>query len=255
MKEALLYNRLEGERVRCALCAHRCLIAEGARGICQVRENRAGALYTRVYGLLATQAVDPIEKKPLFHFLPGSRSYSIATVGCNFHCTFCQNADISQMPRETGAVAGRYTPPEAVVEAARRSGCRSIAYTYTEPTVFFEYTLDVAHLARYSPRPGTVSERRMLDDVPEREKWRRFRMLEDLQEKIATDIHSRYMNRTVDVLFEVKNKRRWQGRTPTNKLVFVESEGDLLGQVRPVKIQWTGPWSMLGVLATEPPGK
>jgi len=148
MKEALLYSKLEGERVRCALCAHRCLIAEGGRGICQVRENRAGALYTRVYGLLATQAVDPIEKKPLFHFLPGSRSYSIATVGCNFRCAFCQNADISQMPRETGAVAGRYTPPKAAVEAAQRSGCRSIAYTYTEPTVFFEYTLDVARLAQ-----------------------------------------------------------------------------------------------------------
>ncbi len=115
--------------------------------------------------------------------------------------------------------------------------------------------LDVAHLARYSPRAGTVSERRMTDDVPEREKWRRFRMLEDLQSRIAAGIHSTYLERTVDVLFEGKNKHRWQGRTPTNKLVFVESERDLHGQVLPVRIQWAGPWSMLGVLVDQQPGE
>ena len=109
-----------------------------------------------------------------------------------------------------------------------------------------ELTLDVAHLARYSPRAGTVSARRMADDVPDEEKWRRFRLLEELQEQIATEIHARYLGQTVPVLFEEKVKNRWKGRTPTNKLVFVESQEDLRGQVRDVTINWTGPWSMIG---------
>ncbi|MCC6147113.1 MAG: tRNA (N6-isopentenyl adenosine(37)-C2)-methylthiotransferase MiaB [Anaerolineaceae bacterium] len=113
--------------------------------------------------------------------------------------------------------------------------------------------LDVVHLARYSPRTGTVSERRMPDDVPEHEKWRRFRLLEELQEGIAAEISAGYLGRTVRVLFEEKRKGRWQGRTETNKLVFVESDVNLRGQVRPVKISWTGPWSMLGSIGGAPP--
>ena len=109
-----------------------------------------------------------------------------------------------------------------------------------------ELKLDVAHLARYSPRPGTVSARRMPDDVSEEEKWRRFRLLEDLQEGIASEIHARYLGQTVAVLFEEQVKERWKGRTPTNKLVFAPAQEDLRGQVRPVKIDWTGPWSMIG---------
>jgi tRNA-2-methylthio-N6-dimethylallyladenosine synthase len=108
--------------------------------------------------------------------------------------------------------------------------------------------LDVAHLARYSPRPGTVSARKMEDDVPDEEKWRRFRLLEELQEGVATQIHAAYLGRQTPVLFEEKVKRRWRGRTETNKLVFVETEQDLTGQVLPVKINWTGPWSMIGEL-------
>ena len=109
--------------------------------------------------------------------------------------------------------------------------------------------LDVAHLARYSPRQGTLSERTMPDDVPEKEKWRRFRLLEDLQEGIAAEIHAKYLGQNVEVLFEDKVKQRWRGRTPTNKLVFVETEQNLLGKILPVKINWTGPWSMIGELA------
>jgi tRNA-2-methylthio-N6-dimethylallyladenosine synthase len=110
--------------------------------------------------------------------------------------------------------------------------------------VLSDLKLDVAHLARYSPRPGTVAERRMPDDVPEEEKMRRFRLLEDLQEKIVDEINARYLGRTVEVLFEEKVKGRWKGRTPTNKLVFVESDDDLLGKILPVSVTWTGPWSM-----------
>jgi pyruvate formate lyase activating enzyme len=147
MKEALLYEKLENQRVRCNLCAHRCTIAEGRKGICLVRENQGGTLYTLVYGIPLSQAVDPIEKKPLFHFYPGSTALSIATAGCNFRCAFCQNADISQMPRERGQILGREATPDQVVHAAQRHGSRSIAFTYTEPTIFFEYTYDIAHLA------------------------------------------------------------------------------------------------------------
>jgi len=108
--------------------------------------------------------------------------------------------------------------------------------------------LDVAHLARYSARPGTVAERRMKDDVPDVEKWRRFRLLEELQEKIATEINARYQGNTVEILFEEKVRNRWRGRTSTNKLVFVESDENLRGQVRKATITWTGPWSMQAVL-------
>ncbi len=115
-----------------------------------------------------------------------------------------------------------------------------------------ELKLDVAHLARYSPRPGTVAERRMPDDVPEREKWRRFRLLEELQERIAAEINARYLGETVEVLFEEKVRGRWRGRTRTNKLVFVESDENLRGQLRDVVITWTGPWSMQATLAGQP---
>lgn len=136
-----------GPRVHCFLCAHHCRIQPGDLGLCGVRENRDGVLYTLVYGCPVSTAVDPIEKKPLFHFLPGSLSFSLATVGCNFRCSFCQNADISQMPRDQGRIVGRSLSPEQVVAAARAAGCASISYTYTEPTIFYEYARDSARLA------------------------------------------------------------------------------------------------------------
>ena len=146
--EAYLYERLDDNQVKCILCSHRCVIKDGRRGICKVRENEAGVLKTLVYGKLIARHVDPIEKKPLFHFLPGTLSYSIATVGCNFRCRFCQNADIAQMPADhRGDILGERGEPREVVEAARRAGCRSIAYTYTEPTVFFEFAYETAKLA------------------------------------------------------------------------------------------------------------
>jgi len=146
--EAMLYEKLTRKRVRCHLCAHECRISDGKRGICRVRENREGVLHTLIYGRVIAQHVDPIEKKPLFHFHPGSTAYSIATPGCNFACRWCQNADISQLPRERDFVGGREVAPEEVVAAAQKAGCRSIAYTYTEPTIFFEYAYDTARLAR-----------------------------------------------------------------------------------------------------------
>jgi pyruvate formate lyase activating enzyme len=157
MKEALLYEKLENKIIRCSLCAHRCRIAPGEFGFCGVRENSGGILYTHAYGKAAAVHVDPIEKKPLYHFLPGSRSFSIATIGCNFRCDFCQNWEISQSSFDKkGQSPGGGAPdleeeeflPEEIVEEAIRNKCQSISYTYTEPTVFFEYALDTAKLAK-----------------------------------------------------------------------------------------------------------
>ncbi len=147
-KNAMLWETAEDNRVRCFLCSHCCLIQPGKFGVCGVRQNINGEMFTYAYGEVIARHVDPIEKKPLYHFLPGTRSYSVATVGCNFKCGFCQNWRISQSSFKDGsAQTGRLLTPEKAVEEARESRCRSIAYTYTEPTIFFEYAYDTARLA------------------------------------------------------------------------------------------------------------
>jgi pyruvate formate lyase activating enzyme len=147
MKEALLYEKLEHKRVQCNLCAHRCKIGPSKTGICKVRKNVDGILYSKVYGRTIARHIDPIEKKPLYHFLPGSKAFSIGTPGCNFHCDFCQNYEISQVENRSILEFGIPASPEEIVREALQSGCKSIAYTYTEPTIFFEYAYDIARLA------------------------------------------------------------------------------------------------------------
>jgi pyruvate formate lyase activating enzyme len=147
MREALFYEKSGQGSVRCGLCRFRCLIKDGHRGICAVRENRGGILYSLVYGKAIAEQVDSVEKKPLFHFLPGSTSYSVATVGCNFRCLNCQNYSIAHSARDGGSIPGRSLTPEEIVARARTAGCKSISYTYTEPTVFYEYAYDTAVLA------------------------------------------------------------------------------------------------------------
>lgn len=146
-KDAYLYDKLDGNKVKCFLCNHQCLIKDGKRGICGVRENQRGTLISLVYGKVISGNVDPIEKKPLFHFLPGSRSYSIATVGCNFKCRFCQNSDISQMPADHNRILGENLSPEYIVENAVSKKSATIAYTYTEPTIYYELAKDTARRA------------------------------------------------------------------------------------------------------------
>ncbi len=147
MREAMFYEKVGDDKVRCGLCRFRCLIGDGRRGICAVRENRGGTLYSLVYGKAVAEHADPIEKKPLYHFMPGSRSYSIATVGCNFRCLHCQNYTISQPVHDTLQIGGIDLMPETIVRKALASGCTSISYTYTEPTIFYEYAYDTAVLA------------------------------------------------------------------------------------------------------------
>jgi pyruvate formate lyase activating enzyme len=147
MKEAMLYSPLEEGKVQCYLCNHRCTILPSKRGICGVRENREGKLYTLVFGQAISLNVDPIEKKPIFHLYPGSTSFSIATVGCNFRCLQCQNHEISQMPRDQGRIEGSTVSPSKIVSLAKEYECQSISYTYTEPTIYFEYAYEAAVLA------------------------------------------------------------------------------------------------------------
>ena len=152
MKEALLWNRSAGGVAVCCLCAHRCHIQPGKRGICAVRENDGGTLYSRVYGRAIAEHVDPVEKKPLYHFLPSSATFSVATIGCNFKCDFCQNWSISQASGLRGGAGedgqGSDLTPRRVVENALGHKCESVSFTYTEPTVFLEYALDTAKIAK-----------------------------------------------------------------------------------------------------------
>lgn len=144
MHEARFWEKLADDKVRCNLCRFHCVIAADRRGRCGVRENRDGILYTLVYGRSISEQVDPIEKKPLFHFYPGSRALSIATVGCNFRCLHCQNSEISQWPHDNSGIPGTVLDPATIVSHARDYDCISIAYTYTEPTIFYEYAFDTA---------------------------------------------------------------------------------------------------------------
>ena len=148
LKKAVLWDEKPGRKVLCKLCSRRCLIEEGKTGFCLVRKNIAGVLYSLTYDKVCSANADPIEKKPLFHFQPGTKSFSIATMGCNFRCSFCQNWQISQAASEYGRIEGEAIAPEKIIEAAIDNGCSSIAYTYTEPTVFIELAGECGQLAK-----------------------------------------------------------------------------------------------------------
>lgn len=148
MREAAFYTKSGDGAVNCCLCNHRCHIPDGRRGFCLTRENRRGVLYSLVYGRIVAANVEFMEKKPLYHFLPGSRSYSIATRGCNLRCPWCQNWEISQLEAHGDFTTTPCVEPEHIVGRAQLEGCRSICYTYTEPTIQMEYALDAARLGR-----------------------------------------------------------------------------------------------------------
>ena len=148
LKKAVLWDADDNKKVRCKLCSWRCVIDDGKLGRCRVRKNIDGVLYSLNYARVCSANPDPIEKKPLFHFQPGTSSFSIATMGCNFRCEFCQNWQISQAVIESGQIEGQAISPEQIVAAAVGRGCQSIAYTYTEPTIFMELCADCGQLAK-----------------------------------------------------------------------------------------------------------
>ncbi|MBN2140442.1 MAG: AmmeMemoRadiSam system radical SAM enzyme [Desulfovibrionaceae bacterium] len=147
MNRAMLQRPLKNGRARCDLCSQRCVLEPGDRGLCAVRENRDGVLYSLVFDRVAALNLDPVEKKPLFHFLPGSQTLSLATQGCNLSCLFCQNAELSQGPKLGRPISGQKISPEEIVAEASEQGAASISYTYSEPTVFFELMLETSRLA------------------------------------------------------------------------------------------------------------
>ena len=166
-KEALFYQKLDNKKVQCNLCPRGCLIPNGKRGFCMVRENRGGVLYALSYAKPVAINIDPIEKKPLFHFLPGTTAFSIATAGCNLRCKFCQNWEISQ--RSPDEVEFVYTEPQELVQKAAASGAPTIAYTYTEPTIFYEYMLEVAKLARQAGLKNVMHSSGYINEEPLKE--------------------------------------------------------------------------------------
>lgn len=149
LHEAILFDKLPDNRAKCNVCQRRCNIADGKVGLCLTRVNRGGVIYSTIYGIVSSMAADPIEKKPVYHYLPGTKCFSLGTFGCNFRCAFCQNweiafADGTQIPAD----AGRKVSPEQAVQLALQYGCKSIAWTYNEPSIWLEYTLDCAKLAK-----------------------------------------------------------------------------------------------------------
>lgn len=171
MHEAMYWGKLKGKSLQCVLCPRKCVIADGKRGNCRVRENKNGVLYSLVYARPCAVAADPIEKKPMFHFLPGSAAYSFGTAGCNLHCDFCQNWSISQAkPEEIPAMD---IAPGEIVKRAIDAGCKSIAYTYTEPGIFYEFALDTARIARKAGLKNVMVTNGFLNAKPTKElyKW------------------------------------------------------------------------------------
>ena len=147
IKKCDLFKKEAGRKVRCMACSHKCLISEGNAGICGVRQNKNGVLYLLVYGRVAAEHVDPIEKKPIYHFMPGSKAFTIGTVGCNFRCDWCQNFDISQISKQ-GIIFGDERTAKQIVDEALETGCRSIAYSYNEPAIWTEFIKEIATLAK-----------------------------------------------------------------------------------------------------------
>ena len=164
MREARFYEKLQDYKVRCHLCPHECVIAEGKTGICRVRENRNGTLFSVIYEQLTSHSVDPIEKKPLYHFHPGSSAFSIGTLGCNLSCDFCQNWEISQ-----GTVPTYKMTSQDIVDLAQQYNCESIAYTYNEPSIWYEFVYETAVRARENDIYNVLVTNGFIEEEPLKE--------------------------------------------------------------------------------------
>jgi len=209
LHEAAHWERLRDGSVVCGLCPHRCVIAPGERGICGVRMNVKGALKTLVYARPVALHVDPIEKKPLNHFLPGSRAFSIATAGCNLGCIFCQNWSISQARPEE---ARHYVlPPEKIVALALEQNCRSIAYTYTEPAIFYEYMRDCARLAHEKGLSNLMITCGYINPVPLRELCRYIDAANVDLKGFSEDFYAEYCNASLAPVLETLKILRKEG--------------------------------------------
>lgn len=205
------YEKLEGRRVRCTLCPRKCEVDDHERGYCGVRENRGGDYYTLVYARPCTLHVDPVEKKPLFHFLPGTEIFSLATVGCNVNCKFCQNWQISQIRPEQERSYD--APPEKIAQLAKRSGTPSIAHTYTEPVIFYEYVKDIgieAHkrgLKNVMISNGYINQKPTEELLPHLDAFKVD--LKGFTEKFYQDLVTGELKPVLDTLVTLKKGAMW----------------------------------------------
>lgn len=211
LKECMFYEKLKDHKVQCHLCPRNCLIADGKRGNCKVRENQNGTLYNLVYAKLCAIAIDPMEKKPLYHFLPGSPVYSLGTAGCNLHCRFCQNWTTSQaMPEEVESIS---LSPEELVDEAVNSGCTAIAYTYNEPIIFYEYVLDCAKIAKKRGIKNVIVCNGFINPEP-MELWCKYIDAANIDLKAFTDkfyrqVTGAWIEPVLETLKVIKKKGIW----------------------------------------------
>jgi len=210
-KKAMYWEPLREKKIRCRLCPHECITRPGERGICQVRENRDGVYYSVNYGKVVAMNNDPIEKKPLFHYKPGSYAFSIATAGCNIRCQFCQNWEISQFPPEE--VKYLYLSPNDVVELALRKGSSSIAFTYSEPIIFYEYMYDIAKLAKERGIGGVMISNGFINPTPMRELTKVLDAVKidfkSFKESFYTKICQGHLRPVLDTLLLLKKEGIW----------------------------------------------
>ena len=215
MKRALYFDKLKNKTVQCKLCPWRCIIKEGEKGKCRARENKEGVLYSLVYGKPCSVHIDPIEKKPLYHFLPGSMSLSVGTAGCNLQCKFCQNWEISQANPEEIPFAEM--PPEKIVEEAEKNRCKSISYTYTEPTIFYEYVLDTAKLAHKKGIKNVMVTNAFINKAPLKELYRYIDAVnidfKAITDKFYTELCGVPMQPVLEAIKEIKNMGVWMELT------------------------------------------
>jgi pyruvate formate lyase activating enzyme len=232
--EARHYRKLPGGKIQCELCPWACTVDSGDRGKCEVRENRKGVYRSLVYGQVAARHVDPIEKKPFFHFLPGSAAYSIATVGCNFNCKFCQNWDLSQ--RRPEAVDAALVTADTVTDEARRAGCTVLSYTYSEPTVFNEFVFDVASAGRRAGLRSTVVSNGYIQKQPLLELTRvidAYKVdLKSFDDGYYRKVCDGRLRPVLDTLVTLKANRVWCEIVVLLVPTLNDSEGELRGLSR-----------------------
>ncbi len=211
MKEALYYKKLENKKVKCWICPRKCVVKNGEQGFCRARENKNGKLFSLVYAAPCAVNTDPIEKKPLYHFLPGTRTFSIGTAGCNLKCKFCQNWQISQaMPEDVPWVE---LSPKKAVEKTKAKGCKSISYTYTEPSVFYEYVLDTAKLAKKEGLKNVIVSNGFINQNPLKELCKYIDAASIDLKSFSDDFYKKYtgawIKPVLDTLKTLKKEKVW----------------------------------------------
>jgi pyruvate formate lyase activating enzyme len=237
IKEAKFYDKQPYRKIKCKLCPRECAIDDRERGYCGVRENRGGTYYTLVHSRVVTAHIDPIEKKPFFHFLPGTIAFSIATAGCNVNCKMCQNWDISQVRPEQ--VRSSYAPPEKVAELAHQYKCPSVAYTYSEPVIFYEYLADCADASHRLGVKSVVVTGGYIQQEPLQKMCRQVDAIKvDLKaysEKFYKEVVNAEMKPILDTLVAIRKHGVW------NEIVYLviptlnDSDAEFKGLAKWVK--------------------